>query len=238
MTPESQRPIEFHLERQGDRVVAEWRGLATYQSDRTPRLVAARGADAARFRKLARGSARAIDRAIEGRASFHAAAVGIDGEGLMMFGPSGVGKSTLAAEWVRRGATLHADDTAFVDFAADGALLLPGESEHWLRHGSGKGPVTAATSATRPVRLGVAVELAPDAMATEIRVEPLRGSEAMRAVSAALFHLEGDASALERHFELVESTVREVRIFRMVRPISASPADVAAQVERARRYVA
>jgi hypothetical protein len=58
---------------------------------------------------------------------FHACAVGIDGQALLICGPSGVGKSSLTAGLALRGATLIADDLTAVQMHAEsGFSVLPG----------------------------------------------------------------------------------------------------------------
>jgi HPr kinase/phosphorylase len=55
----------------------------------------------------------------------HATAVSINGEGVLLVGPSGSGKSDLALRLIDRGATLVSDDAVELT-AGDGHLMLTG----------------------------------------------------------------------------------------------------------------
>jgi HPr Serine kinase C-terminal domain len=61
-----------------------------------------------------------------GRFSLHAAAVELGGRGVLVAGPSGVGKSTLTVALVRAGAGFLSDDTVFLTRAAGGGLEVHG----------------------------------------------------------------------------------------------------------------
>jgi hypothetical protein len=56
----------------------------------------------------------------------HAASIEVDGQAIALAGVSGVGKSTLAAAFMRRGYPLLADDVTPVAFGADAIRFLPG----------------------------------------------------------------------------------------------------------------
>jgi len=63
----------------------------------------------------------------------HASAVSHDGRALALCGPSGVGKSSLAAALCQRGCTLICDDVAAISFDTDGVpLALPDSRQHRL----------------------------------------------------------------------------------------------------------
>jgi hypothetical protein len=61
-----------------------------------------------------------------GLVPLHAAAVEVDGQALLLAGVTGVGKSTLAAAFWRRGHKLLSDDVAPIALDGDGAWVLPG----------------------------------------------------------------------------------------------------------------
>jgi hypothetical protein len=61
-----------------------------------------------------------------GQVPLHAAAVEVDGKALLFAGSSGMGKSTLAAAFGRRGHRLLSDDVAPFRLTADGAEVMPG----------------------------------------------------------------------------------------------------------------
>lgn len=111
-----------------------------------------------------------------GLVPLHAAAVEVDGEALILAGPSGVGKSTLAAAFWRRGHRLLADDIAPFALTEGGALLMPGLARVRLWQDSLEA-VGLDAQAMEPCRAGIAKFSQPVA-----RGSPLR--------PAALVHLE------------------------------------------------
>ncbi len=247
--------VTYRLGRDGDVVVAEWTHVATYRSDRLPRLLPQAGADSTRVEKIQSGSARALDRALEGRWSFHGAAFALGGEGVLLVGESGAGKSTIAAATVASGGELLADDIAFVDDVAGVLHLVPGERHHWIapvdadRLGTvnppravssnegGKSPFAARSVADHPVPLRMVCELVADSGVAEPTLEPLRGAEAMRAISPALFLLPSeDPVALAAHFDWVARVAQETEVVRLRRPVAADPALVAAAIRHARMH--
>lgn len=57
--------------------------------------------------------------------TIHASAIVLDGKGLLILGPSGSGKSSLALEMMARGATLVADDRCFIQVQDDKLFVSP-----------------------------------------------------------------------------------------------------------------
>ena len=74
--------------------------------------------------------------ASEGLLALHASAVEWGGEALAIVGPSGWGKSTLAALFCAAGARLVADDALRVDVSASSAICFPGSRRLRLREAS------------------------------------------------------------------------------------------------------
>jgi HPr kinase/phosphorylase len=62
----------------------------------------------------------------------HGALVDVEGVGVLLLGPSGIGKSECALELVRRGNRLVADDVVVLERSADGRLY--GEAPEIIRH--------------------------------------------------------------------------------------------------------
>src|ERR1700690_1964968 len=108
--------VIFRAGRQGDRLIAEWPGLATLACDHDGSRAtfrAAAGVPRSTVGKLRRGSVRALLRDLEGGLSLHASAVAIGGRAILFIGQSGAGKSTAAAEMcLGSRAQLLADDIA------------------------------------------------------------------------------------------------------------------------------
>lgn len=246
--------VTYRLGRDGEAIVAEWRDLATYRSDRSPRFVASDRADPIRVGKIEAGAARALDRALDGRWSLHGAAFAIEGEGVLLVGESGAGKSTIAAACVAAGGELLADDIAFVDDIGGVLHLVPGENLHWIAsadatrlgslnlaappesNGSSKAPFQPRAVALSPVPVRMVCEVI--AGGSEIAIEALRGAAAMRAISTALFLLpSADSGPLATHFESVARIARETEVVRIRRPASVDPGLVASAIHHARIHV-
>ena len=82
------------------------------------------GTNLTEARALLMGPVQAVLWHQRGLLPLHASVVGVNGRALALAGPSGVGKSTLAAALSARGHHAMADDICIVD-AADGADVLP-----------------------------------------------------------------------------------------------------------------
>ena len=93
--------------------LAEWHGLATIARDGRPTLVAEPQALAPAIKTAL--SEELIDRS-EAFSALHAACLVHDGKALLLFGPPGAGKSTLAARLDHAGFQLGSDDLTFLGF--------------------------------------------------------------------------------------------------------------------------
>ncbi|MEM8791319.1 MAG: serine kinase [Pseudomonadota bacterium] len=87
----------------------------------------------------------------------HASAVAINGKGVLILGPSGSGKSALAADLISRGATLISDDQTLVSPAKPPLLSAP-DSIKGLIELHGTGLVRLGHTTTAPVCLIVDLE--------------------------------------------------------------------------------
>ncbi|CAN5212045.1 hypothetical protein BH09MYX1_BH09MYX1_53820 [soil metagenome] len=240
--------ISYRLGNEGSSVVAEWVGLASFRSDRTPRLIPDPDADPSRLRKVTFGAVRAIERALENQWSLHGAAIAVRGEGHLFIGESGAGKSTLAATLVQSyGADLLADDMAFVDLVDERFRITPGEREHWLhRPASGLGPATASSNlnkkvpiearsvAAQPVVLAAICEVVVDQTIAVPTLTALKGVDAMLATSKALFLLSPHVPhEVCRHLDAVAGLVHSVPLCRLRRPWAGDSTAVAEAYLRA-----
>ena len=90
-----------------------------------------------------------------GRQTLHASCVAVEGRALLILGPSGSGKSSLALELIALGATLVADDRAEV--TAEGAALVarPPDRIAGLIEARGIGILRLPFLAAAPVALAV-----------------------------------------------------------------------------------
>lgn len=223
----------YRLGHEGDVVVAEWANVASFRSDRTPPLIPCRGADPDRLRKVSTGPARMIERALCGLWSLHGAAVSVEGEGHLVIGQSGAGKSTLGVTLVDRfGGALLADDVAFVDVVDGAYVVSPSEREHWVDgqtlqvitgspHAPDlqtKVPISARLVATQPVPLRTICEVLVAGSPGPTEVRRLRGTEAMEAVSRAMFLVPPHRpTTLSRHLDAVADIARDIPVFRLIR---------------------
>jgi hypothetical protein len=70
---------------------------------------------------------------------FHGSTICVDGQAITFSGPSGIGKSTLAAALVDRGCRMLADDVSAISFTAQGVPMVhPGMPQLKLRDDSGQ----------------------------------------------------------------------------------------------------
>ncbi len=125
----------FRLGRLEEDIVAEWCGLATLVARRSGdwhELRFSEEAKPAERRKLERGGVKLLLRQLNGKLALHASAVELAGRALVLAGPSGRGKSTLAAALCKHGAKLVADDAVAIDLVDGSAFVTATESEHWL----------------------------------------------------------------------------------------------------------
>lgn len=92
----------------------------------------------------------------------HATAVSIGGQGVLMVGPPGSGKSDLALRLIDRGAILIADDRVLVDVARDPPRLLAPAAIAGLIEVRGVGLVCLPHLSDVPARLVVRLDRPPD----------------------------------------------------------------------------
>jgi hypothetical protein len=167
---------------------------------------------------LLAGSGMAHALAIDGHSALHASAVEVDGRAIAFIGPSGQGKTTLAALLCGEGARAVTDDVLRCEIGGDEAACYRGSSSLRLRSqaaslaGDGARAAstadgrTAATFAPTPhslLPLGAIVVPAPDRTAGALSVRRLRGREAATELLrsprlAGLF----DRELVARHLDL------------------------------------
>jgi hypothetical protein len=200
--------IGFRIGRDGEDLIAEWRGLGTLRAARsgrahafTPWPNAEGGAGEGIRRTLIEG----LLRHLQGKMSLHASAAARGDRAVVFLGDSTAGKSTLAAELcAREGFEMLADDTVFLEELADGFYVLPTESTHSLREDAArlfgytggdllrKAFVSAAAIASRPAKLAACISLAFDDSMTGVAMRPMRGPEIFKVLSGGLFRFDVD----------------------------------------------
>jgi hypothetical protein len=137
----------------------------------------------------------------DGQLMLHASAVAIDHEALAVIGPSGGGKSTMAAVLCGAGATLVTDDALRVDVAGSEVVGYPGTATIRLREAAktlgssvvgarvgkmvdGRTSVGPQRHAGGPVPLKALVVAEPSRQASELQVERLSGTDRVAALLA------------------------------------------------------
>lgn len=85
----------------------------------------------------------------------HATAIAIEGEGVLLLGPSGVGKSDLALRLIDRGAKLISDDAVPVDCSGASPLLIAAPNIEGRLEVRGVGICAVSCISSAPLRLAV-----------------------------------------------------------------------------------
>lgn len=167
--------------------------------------------------------------------SLHAASLEIDGAGLLLVGPNGVGKSTLALALLPRASGFQGDDLVFLTERSDAMQVLPfpdhvGVTEATaallpavgrridrtagLPDGARKHEIAAG--APVPARLAprTLVFVEPAASFEGYRISPVRGVEALAALAPNV--LATEATSSQRHLDALAALVRSCRCHRLV----------------------
>jgi hypothetical protein len=234
--PDPERP-RFRVGRLGADLIADWPGVATLAANRAGtrcdyRLVgdALAPAVAAKFHA---GQVRGLLRHLQGELTLHAAAVALDGAGVLLVGDSGAGKSSLAAALCsHHGADFIADDIAGIVLGPPRVVRL--ETHHWLlpqsravlglgtAEAAAKEPSTPARLAVEPARLVAIVLLDFDDRASAAALTPRTGRAVFAALNGAAIRFVVDEPGVALHdFDQIASLAAEVPSFRLSRPRSA-----------------
>lgn len=140
-----------------------------------------------------------------GDLALHASGVAIGGRAFAFAGPSGRGKSTLAAALMAEGHGLITDDICRVAFAAESAFAMPGPSRLRLwpdaaqmlgktrdmlapgRPGHAKRVLAGAAEIAGPVPLQAVIRLAIDRRRAGMRIERLSGPSSVMPADDLLY---------------------------------------------------
>jgi hypothetical protein len=117
---------EFH--RRGAAYLLRFPGLADFDVSADGTAVTcspAPGTDPVTIEHLYNNQVLPLALSRQGRLAFHASAVTVPGGTVAFLGRTGLGKSTLAAQFARSGASFLTDDGLLLAPAADGYLVLP-----------------------------------------------------------------------------------------------------------------
>lgn len=219
--------------------ILRYAGLCEATLDRSRRSIVVHsspGADPAMLSIIVGGGVLAHAVAAEGRLVLHASAVETGGRALAVAGPSGTGKSTLAAILCADGARLISDDALRCEGSADGAICFPGNRAIRLRPGAAslargiegaevRETVDARTAAvpahvtSEPIELAAVIVPLPSREARALEVDRLG---AMDGLVELLRHprLIGwrAADQIGRLFEATTTVARSVTVLRATIP--------------------
>jgi hypothetical protein len=186
--------------REPSRWTVRYAGICEAALDRVRRTLTVHGAlggDPELIPVFVEGSLLAHVLAAEGLLALHASAVEWGGEALAIVGPSGMGKSTLAALFCAAGAQLVADDALRVDVNGSRATCFPGSRRLRLRTAAaplgraidgaaltetadGRTAVLPAGLVDEPLSLRAALIPAPSREATRLEVRRLGPMEGVQ----------------------------------------------------------
>ena len=225
--------------REPSRWTIRYAGICQAELDRDRRTLTVHGAvggEPGMLPVFLEGSLLAHVLASEGLLALHASAVELGGEALAIVGPSGWGKSTLAALFCAAGAQLVADDALRVDVTGQNATCYPGSRRLRLRAASaplghamegaaltetvdGRPAVRPAGLVDKPLSLRAALIPQPSREATRPEVDRLGPTEAVRELlSYPRLARWQSADQIGRLFRLTADVAATVPVYRATVP--------------------
>lgn len=226
--------LRYRMGRRGSALVAEWPRIATLtcsESGRHAQLLPAPGCPRGALEKL-RGVVKAMLGDLRGGIAIHASAVRLGGQGILLLGDAGAGKSTAATQLCREHrARLLADDAALLEVRAGVMRIVPTEHSHYLtpasaaalgvrlpraRLASGKARVRPEVVGQRPARVAAVVALRFDDKLRSALVRRLSGAHAALRLLSAMFRF--DVENRRRELERVSSLYEQASFLEISRP--------------------
>ena len=174
-----------------------------------------------------------------GKIVLHASAVHLSGATVAFTGPSGIGKSSLAARLCEAGASLMADDGLVIENEAE-VLAIPAYPGLRLRHGTPLPPCPEGSEGTgapsfrnkfifngehlpfrfhdEPTPLKALILLA-DGAKGKVEIERLSARGAFETIASNCFRLDaGDRGRMVREFTQITSLVDRLPVYRLSYP--------------------
>jgi hypothetical protein len=218
--------LGFRWGRHGEDYACEWSGRLAVLADPTGTLKASWAwpkAPRELVEKVMRGEAAAFLRAIRGGFSLHASAVTRERRALILSGPSGVGKSSIASRLCESfGSTLLADDVAGFVPNEKTLRVEPGERAVWIEEGRGRKSPVQTQSAAEPADVALLVFLRFDDSLETLQTRALGASATVTRVLEGLFRFDPKPELWDREFEVLSRLIRGVPRLEVARPHNVS----------------
>jgi hypothetical protein len=225
--------------RRGNELIAEFGDLGTLIAnaiDGSVRFEGSVQADVSVLQKLRASVVQALARHAQGKMTMHASAVGFGSEVVVLVGPSGVGKSTLAAALCRQpNIEFVGDDTVAIDVPEDASgtkaiQVVPTQDTAWLLpdarvalgfegEPAGKIAVSVPSAPLDFLSMRAVVGLVFDSDVPEAELQPLHGERAFTLLAGSLIRFVIDEpSAQIREFEQLKILARLCPVLELRRP--------------------
>ena len=187
--------------------------------------------------------------ALQGLELFHASAVSLRDRVIAFAGGSGVGKTSLAAHLVARGATLATDDVLALEPASGGVLAHPGAArasidEHELQAMAPEGREALGKEVGRSDKIHLALPVLdrpqpfsllyfPRRTSTpgEVRITRLEPPDTRLLLAASFLLYLQSPGRLVTHLDVCARIARSLRTYRVLLPSDVPSRDAAAAVE-------
>jgi hypothetical protein len=223
----------------GYRLFARFFGLALVSEDGAEVLCAPPDDEPWSWQRFLVGRILPWAAVLRGREVLHASAATIDGRAVAFAGPTGMGKTSLAAEVVLGGGAFLTDDVLALERRGDEIVAHPGAAIASLRDGAGHdlGEVLGESGKTyvavervpRPAPLAALYFLARE---DGPRLEPIERPDARLLLGSTFNESIRTPERMVRQLELCADLAASVPMFRLRVTPDVAPAELAAEVRR------
>lgn len=183
-----------------------------------------------RWERLLAAQVLPLAAALQGLEPLHASAVSLGDRAVAFVAPSGVGKTSIAAQLVSEGATFVADDVLAVEPHGDELLAHPGVGLLNMPTADGEKMQVAVVAADAPIPLAAVYFLRAGGEGDRSRVEPERPPAARRLLASTFLRYLRSPERLLVHLDVCARIGVAVPTFEVVVPRGAPAALAAAAV--------